>query len=453
MFTKRLLPGLCCLLGLTVHAQYGPDIAARASFETPSPWSVHFQLTTVDMGHFSFPAKYSGPNSLVDTPEHNITSLTTSFFLGRKLWKGAAVYFNPEVSGGRGLSHATGMAGFPNGETFRIGDPSPAIYTARFFLQQNIPLGHTGYIIQEDDVNQVRDSIPIERLTLSIGKFSLDDFFDDNLFSHDPRAQFLNWSLMSNGAWDYPANTRGYTVGLVAELFLKGFAIRGSMVQEPRQANGPDMDPDIFKYYGLTLELEKPIKIGDQPGTIRLLGFFNQSRAIPYTQVLQEVKQGDSSNVGVFSGATLSNGYGNKKGWGLSANQNIDDNVGVFLRASWNDGKTGTWAFTEIDQSASAGVQVLGKLWKRPNDVVGGAFVLNGISSGHQDYLKAGLTGFMLGDGNLNYGHEGVAEFYYSARLFAHVFLSADYQWCKNPGYNRDRGPVSIYGFRGHIEF
>jgi high affinity Mn2+ porin len=439
-------------LGATAQ-QYNPDIAARAIFVAPEPWSVHFQLTSVDMGHFAFPAAYTGPNSLVDTPEHNVTSLTTSFFLGRKLWAGAALYFNPEVSGGRGLSNATGMAGFPNGETFRIGNPAPAIYTARFFFQQNIPLGHTGYIIQEDDVNQVRDSIPIQRLTLSVGKFSLDDFFDDNLFSHEARTQFLNWALMSNGAWDYPANTRGYTVGLTAEFFLKGFAVRGSIAQEPRQANGPDLDPDIFKYHGITIEGEKPIVIGKQPGTIRLLVFDDLTRAVAYSTVLNQVQHGDSSLVGVFDGTVLSPAHGSKYGWGLSANQNITDNVGVFLRASWNDGKTGTWAFTEIDETISAGVSVLGKLWHRPYDVTGVAGVLNGISSGHQAFLKAGFKGFMIGDGNLDYGHEGILEYYYSLRLFAHVFLSADYQWAHNPGYNKARGPVNIYAFRGHIEF
>lgn len=450
---KRLLVLFMAGPVLTGRAQYNPDIAARASFANPSPWSVHFQLTAIDMGHFAFPAAYSGPNSMVDTPEHNVTSLTTSFFLGRKLWKGAAIYFNPEVSGGRGLSHATGMAGFPNGETFRIGDPAPAIYTARLFFQQNIPLGHTGYIIQEDDVNQVRDSIPIQRLTLSVGKFSLDDFFDDNEFSHDARSQFLNWSLMSNGAWDYPANTRGYTFGLVAEFFLKGFAVRGSIAAEPRQANGPDMDQNIGKYHGLTLEAEKPISIGGQPGTIRVLGFTNLTRAVGYNEFLQQAKQGDSSNAGVFTGETLSHEHGAKSGWGLSANQHISDNVGVFVRASWNDGRTNTWAFTEIDHSVSAGLQLFGKLWKRPYDVFGAAGVLNGISAGHQAFLKAGFTGFMIGDGNLNYGHEGVFEAYYLCRLFPHVFLSADYQWAHNPAYNKDRGPVNIYAFRGHIEF
>src|SRR6202012_1189831 len=170
---QRLLLLISCIPVLAVRAQYNPDIAARASFANPSPWSVHFQLTAIDMGHFAFPAAYSGPNSMVDTPEHNVTSLTTSFFLGRKLWKGAAAYFNPEVSGGRGLSHATGMAGFPNGETFRIGNPAPVFYTARLYVQQNIPLGHGGYTFATDDVNQVGDLVPVRRLTISLGKFSL----------------------------------------------------------------------------------------------------------------------------------------------------------------------------------------------------------------------------------------------------------------------------------------
>jgi len=445
---------LLVLLSLSGIAQVNPDIAARASFAKPDPWSVHFQLTVVSQGHFAFPAAYSGKNSMVDTAEKDVTSLTTSFFLGRKLWKGAAVYFNPEVSGGKGLSGATGMAGFPNGETFRIGNPAPAFYTARAFFQQNIPLGrHTAYVYVNDDVNQVSDSVPIQRLTLSGGKFSLDDFFDDNLFSHDARSQFLNWSLMSNGAWDYPANTRGYTQGVVVELFEPTWAVRGSIVQEPRQANGPDLDENIFKYHGITLEGEKSYKIGLQSGTVRILGFYNLTRAPTYEKVVQQVKAGDSSLVDIFNGSELSQEHGAKYGWGISANQNITRDLGVFFRASWNDGKTATWAFTEIDQSISAGLSLTGTSWKRPDDHMGGAFVINGISSGHQDFLKAGLNGFMIGDGNLNYGHEGIAEFYYSAKLFDHTYLSADYQFAHNPAYNKDRGPINIYGFRVHIEF
>jgi high affinity Mn2+ porin len=444
-----LISCLLCTLSLESSAQTPGDSAAVR----PNPWSVHFQLTVVSMGHFAFPATYSGKNSMVDTVEKNVTSLTSTVFLGRKLWRGAAIYFNPEISGGRGLSDATGMAGFPNGETFRIGNPAPAFYTARLYIQQTIPLGHTAYTYAADDVNQVGDSVPIRRITLSLGKFSLDDFYDDNPFSHDPRGQFLNWSLMSNGAWDYPANTRGYTQGLVAELFEPTWAIRASAVMEPRQANGPDLDNNIFDYHGLTLEAEKSFTIGSQPGTVRALGFYNLTRAPTYAKVVQEVKAGDSSLVGIFSGAALSHDHGAKYGWGISANQNITRDLGLFLRASWNDGKTATWAFTEIDQSISAGLQLAGKPWHRPEDHLGGAFVLNGISSGHQAFLKAGLNGFMVGDGNLTYGHEGIAEVYYAAKLFPHTYLTADYQFCNSPGYNKDRGPINIYAIRAHIEF
>lgn len=454
MRTKALLI-LFLIAGLSLRslAQIDPNIASRGSFANPDPWSVHFQLTVVSMGHGDFPAAYSGRNSMVDTTEKDVTSLTTSFFLGRKLWKGAAAYFNPEVSGGKGLSGATGMAGFPNGETFRIGNPAPVYYTARLFIQQNIPLGHTGYTFVSDDVNQVSDSVPISRLTISAGKFSLDDFFDDNLYSHDPRSQFLNWSLMSNGAWDYPANTRGYTQGGVIELFEPTWAARFSITQVPRQANGPDLDENIFMYHGMTLEVEKSFKLFGQPGTIRALGFTNLTRAPSYAKVLQEVKEGDSSLVNIFDGTQLSHEHGSKSGWGISANQGLTNDLGLFLRASWNDGKTATWAFTEIDQSVSGGLVLAGTSWKRPDDRLGGAYVVNGISSGHQAYLNAGLYGFMIGDGKLDYAHEGILELYYSAKLFAHAYLTGDYQLAHNPGYNKDRGPVNIYAFRVHIEF
>ena len=161
----------------------------------------------------AFHAAYSGQNSLADTVESNALSLTTTLFIGRKLWKGAAFYFNPEIAGGEGFSGAKGIAGFTNGETFRIGDPTPTLYTARAYLQQQIPLKGSSYKDVDDDINQVAGKVPTSYINISAGKFAISDFFDDNKFSHDPRTQFLNWSLMSNGAWDYPANTRGYTIG------------------------------------------------------------------------------------------------------------------------------------------------------------------------------------------------------------------------------------------------
>ncbi|RFM25624.1 carbohydrate porin [Deminuibacter soli] len=417
-------------------------------------WTMHFQLTAVSQSHPSFKAQYSGPNSLVDSAEKGLLSVTTTLFAGKRLWKNAAVYFNPEIAGGSGMSGAKGIAGFPNGETFRIGNPAPALYVARAYLQQHIALANATYVQANDDINQVQAMIPDRRITISAGKFAISDFYDDNAFSHDPRTQFLNWSLMSNGAWDYPANTRGYTVGLVAELIQPGWAIRLSGVQVPKKANGPELDGKIFKANGETLEFEKSYTLGKRAGTVRLLGFFNTTQAPGYRATIKQTQQGDSTNVPVFTGdADLQHYGGSKWGWGVNANQDISDNTGVFFRASWNDGKTATWAFTEIDRSISGGIHINGNGWKRPNDHIGAAIVVNGISKDHRDFLASGLHGFIIGDGQLNYGSENIAEVYYAAQLFKHVIFSGDYQFVSHPAYNKDRGPVHVFAIRGHIEF
>jgi high affinity Mn2+ porin len=450
MMRKQIFLGLALLpLMQAVKAQQADSMRS-----TSSNWTTHFQLTVVSQNHPSFKAAYSGPNSLVDTAETGITSVTTTLFIGRKLWKGAAFYFNPELAGGSGLSKATGVAGFPNGETFRIGSPAPALYVARAYLQQHIALGNAHDQPVSDDVNQLGGYVPDSRITLSAGKFALSDFFDDNLYSHDPRSQFLNWSLMSNGAWDYPANTRGYTVGLVAELVQPGWALRASVVQVPAKANGPKLDSKIGKASGETVEFEKSYSIHHLPGTVRLLGFYNTSRAPGYKDAIAKAAMGDSSSADVISGAVQGDRFGGRKfGWGISLNQDIAENIGGFFRASWNDGKTATWAFTEIDKSISSGLHFNGRMWKRPNDHFGAAFVINGLSRDHRDYLRAGLHGFILGDGQLNYGSEGIIECYYAAQVFPHMFLSGDYQFVNHPGYNKDRGPVHVFALRGHIEF
>ena len=177
--------------------------------------SDHFQLTIISQSHSGFDVPYKGTNSLADSVEVGATSLTATLFLGTKLWKGASFYINPEVSGGSGLSYSLGVAGALNGESYRIGDPDPKVSIARAYLQQTFPIGKTTYLDVADDINQVKDRVPESRITISAGKFAISDFYDKNLYSHDPRSQFLNWSLMSNGAWDYPANTKGYTYGLV----------------------------------------------------------------------------------------------------------------------------------------------------------------------------------------------------------------------------------------------
>lgn len=421
----------------------------------PSGWSYHFQLTVIDQGHSGFKAPYSGMNSLADSVETGATSITTTLFLGRKLWKNAGIYVNPELSGGRGLSYALGVAGALNGETYRIGDPAPMVSIARAYLQQMIPLGNTGYEEQEDAPNQLGGKVPSNRIVLSAGKFSISDFYDKNSYSHDPRARFFNWALMSNGAWDYPANTKGYTMGLVAELIKPAWELRVSSVAVPTVANHPNMEYKFGKAHSETLEFVKNIHLIDKrPGSVALLLSYTASRAPSYQEGLAALKAGDTGLLEVISGNAENNTYGGKKtGVCLNLQQELTDDLGFFARAGWNDGKHASWAFTEIDETISAGLSLKGTRWKRKDDVAGLAEVVNGISADHRAFLKAGGYGFIIGDGNLNYGHEAITEAYYNARITQSFWLTFDYQMVLNPGYNKDRhGPVHVFGLRGHIE-
>ena len=426
---------------------------AQQTIDSSKNWSYHVQLTVINQGHPSFKAEYSGINSLENAAEKKAVSITSTLYVGRKLWKNAVIYGNAEIAGGSGISAAKGIAGFPNGETFRIGDAAPAAYLARLFFQQHIPLPNTTYEQIEREPNQIAALIPTSRITITAGKFSLSDFFDDNHYSHDPRTQFMNWSLMSNGAWDYPANTRGYTSGIIAELIKPGWSVRISSVVVPRKANGLQMDYKISKAHSETLEIEKNWK-SPHPGAIRLLTFHTVSQAPAYATTISEVKMGDSSSVEVYTGVKEWKIYGGKKfGFGINAEQELTDGMGVFFKSSWNDGKTATWAFTEIDRSISAGINIKGGRWKRPFDEIGIAKVVNGLSVDHRNFLNAGLYGFIVGDGRLRYGAEKIREIYYQAQLAKTLYASLDYQFVNHPAYNKDRGPVNVFAIRAHVEF
>jgi high affinity Mn2+ porin len=415
----------------------------------PSNWSLHFQQTIIDQWHSAIKAPYSGPYSL-QTRESAKLSLTTTLFLGRRLWRGASVYLNPEVAGGSGLSSARGIAGFTNGETFRIGVADPVLYLARLFGRQVFAFGE-GTQQVEDGPNQIGGPAPTKFLAINAGKFSIADFFDQNSYSHDPRSQFFNWSLMSAGGWDYPANTRGYTVGAVVEYVTPSFALRAGSTLVPTYANGPKLNYNYSEAHAETVELSHTHTLGGHTGTVRLLGFRNVAPMGDYraaTAANPRLHQ-DTSAVALFrqTGRT-------KTGFVINAEQELTNNLGAFLRVSYNDGKYETWAFTEIDRSASLGLSTTGARWQRPNDRFGAAIVVNGISPEHRDYLAGGGYGFIIGDGQLTYAPEAIFETYYSVNFpRQHTTLSPDYQFVLNPAYNRDRGPVHVVGLRLHVAF
>jgi high affinity Mn2+ porin len=420
--------------------------------DTGSRWSFHFQCTAIDQYHGKFNAPYSGKNSLQDTTEQDM-SVTSTIFLGLRLWKYASIYCNPEISGGKGFSGTTGIAGFPNGEIYRVGNPVTQAYIARGYFQQSIALGGSHDTLITDDQNQVQQYLPSKRITITVGKFSLADFFDNNPYSHDARSQFMNWVLMDNGAWDYPANTRGYTYGAVIQLIEPTWYVQLSDALEPYQANGPVMDPNFTKTFGISLETGFTFKAAGKTGGLSLLLFMNQTRAPYYEDAIAAFNE--TGNTALLNIDDDSAYNGDKKyGVGISFNYPLSKYLSFFMRAGWNDGKTGDWAFTEVDETVTPGLSFDGEWWKRKGDNFGIAFIANGLSKEHIAFENAGGYQFIIGDGILeHYKPEQILETYYQFKFFDHLFFAPDFQYVVNPAYNADRGPVSIYSVRVHLEF
>jgi high affinity Mn2+ porin len=430
---------LLVILGLSSAIAFAQDTVKQARA------SLHFQQTVITQTKPPFNAPYSGQNSLSPYSE-TASSITTTFFGDLRLWKGFDAVFNPELSGGAGLSRTLGVAGFPNGETFRVGSASPAIYIGRLYFRQNFEWGKEKDTL-DDQPNQLAGTRSKRYLTLSAGKFGMADFFDGNEFAHDPRGQFMNWSLMDNASWDYPANTRGYVIGLFAELGQPDWTLRFALTMVTTVPNESIWDAKIGKANTQTLEYERRYTINGQKGTLRLLGFLNNGKFGDYNLAIQQSPKAPNVDT--------TQAYGRHKyGFGINADQYLTKDFGVFAKASWNDGHTETWFFTEIDRSISFGGTLKGTSWHRGDDELALAFVMNGISKPHRDYLAAGGYGFIIGDGALNYQPEMIAEVYYKINAYQHkLWLTPDYQFIVNPAYNHDRGPVNVFGIRAHIEF
>jgi high affinity Mn2+ porin len=452
MTNRKMLFAGCLLLAWSLpgHAQ---DPAAAASDVSPltladtesERWNLYYQATSIGDYHGTFIAPYTGPLSLRDYVEHDV-SLTTTLFFTARLEQNTFLIFNPEIAGGKGFSGVTGFGNQPNGEIPRVATATPKPYLARLYLQHDFGFGHETER-QESDENQLAGDRPMNRYSVYAGRFTITDFFDGNNYSHDPRTQFMAWGVMYNGAWDYPADTRGYTWGIVQEVHTRNWAFRYGIVAEPKVANGSQFDRRLFRDHGQVWEAERRYSLRKREGAIRLLGYDNRTQAGSYGDALRLAAQ-----TGTTPDVTLTSRVGTLKyGLGVRFDQALTSDIGVFSRLGWNDGQTETWAFTPIDRLASGGVSVKGTRWRRKFDVAGTSFTAGGLSGVHHQYLAAGGLDFSIGDGRLNYAPEYVWESYYSARIVPGLYAAFDLQYDSNPAYNHDRGPVTIYSIRLHM--
>ncbi len=423
-----------------------PNLPPRALL----PYELGFQATLIDQQLFRFHSPYEGPNSLRSRNE-NEKSDTYTLYLGVRLTQGLEAYVNPEMARGNGISEALGLAGYTNGDVIRNPTLGQQPYLARYFLRETIATGQGEEKIEPGE-NQIEGLRPRHRLVLTFGKVGTNDIFDTNSYANNTRTQFMNWALINNGAYDYAADTRGYTQGFAAEWVNPDWALRLGSFQMPTEANGPNLSGDLIHSRGdqMEVELHPHLLRKQSPFVMRLLAYRNFARMGSYREALALAAQTHTTPdiTAVRKRGAV------KYGFGLNFEQPLGDdgNTGLFGRYGWDDGATESFAYTEIDRTFCLGGQLSGARWHRPEDHLAIAFVQNDLSAAHRDYLAAGGLGFLLGDGKLNYGSEQIVETYYSYQLAKPLALSLDYQFINHPGYNRDRGPVSVLSLRLHLE-
>lgn len=451
---RRLRNTLAALaLGLGLHgtaladpaAPNAPEPAATQDLPEPQPWNLHGQFTSVTQWHPAFSARYSGPNSLTPASEDRATTDLT-LFLGVRLWKGAELYANPEIDQGFGLNNTLGMAGFPSAEAYKVGKNDPYHKLPRLFLRQVIDLGGAPQAM-ESAPNQLGGTRAADNLTLTIGKFSVIDIFDTNAYAHDPRGDFLNWSVVDAGAFDYAADAWGYTHGAAVEWTQSWWTVRGGFFALSKVPNSATIDTS-YKQYAWVGEFEARHQWLGRPGKVKLLAFANRARMGGYGDALSLAQQtGDTPDTSLVRHLAW------RAGIALNVEQELAPDLGFFARASMNDGSKETYEFTDINRSVSAGFSLKGDRWDRHDDTVGVAVVVNGLSRAARRYFEDGGLGVLIGDGALNYGTERIAELYYNWAAMRHLTLGLNYQYVVHPAYNRDRGPVSIVGLRVHADF
>jgi len=389
-------------------------------------------------------------NSLISKAESMYTFSATAHW-GARVWKDGELYFNPEIVSGVPFSNnLVGLGSFTNGEITRAGGMDPKLYRQRLFLRQTWNQGG-GTEKVESDFNQMAGTVDKNRIVLTAGNFSTLDVFDDNAYAKDPRTQFMNWGNWTYSSFDYAADARGYGWGFAVEWYLDDWVFKLGRMTGPKEPNGLAVDYQIAKHYGDQFEVERSHTIANHPGKARVLLWRDRANMASFSDALTYLNTYNPSDKETI--LQVRNGDKTKYGLGFNVEQDIYSNVGVFMRVMKTDGRTETYAFTEVDNSFSAGVLIKGGAWSRPEDNVGLSFMQNQLSNDRRKYLEAGGISFFIGDGTLSYKPENIFEGFYSFGIYKNTWLTADYQRISNPAYNSARGPVSVYAFRLHSEF
>ena len=478
----RTLLAVCLIAGVTLSAQTSqkssdqPLDTAQADSPHPQPdtpaifphsdrgrYFIAGQANIIFQAHAPFHSPYDGPNSMLSRGEYK-TSLVGTLFLGYELLKNPSrhldLIYDEESAGGRGISEALGLAGFTNLDVVRNPTLGPTPYLAR--VQLHGTLGLSSKMTEADrGPFALATEVPERRLELRVGKMGLPDTFDLNPVGTDSHLQFLNWTVDNNGAWDYAADTRGYTWGAIAEYDDKNFSARYGLALMPTVANGIDMDWALRRASGQNTELEwrhnllGSLTSPDRKGALRLLTYTNHAHMGLYRDAVKAYLAGADATPDITKHETFG---AVKYGFGLNFDQELTGNARAFGRFGWNEGQHESYAYTEVDQTIEFGgdyslANGLFGLPRRPNDKLGLAFVSNAIKRDHQNYLRLGGLGFLLGDGKLNYAREDILEGYYTTHTWRGLSYALDGQFIQHPGYNQDRGPVLVESVRMHIDF
>lgn len=449
--------GLTTALLTTVLA--GLPSLSHAESSDIEDMSAHIQLTYNWQEHPAFSAAYSGPNSIPTIAEKMYTFTTTGFF-GFRPWQGGEIYLTPEISQGVPFStNLIGMGGFSNGEITRAAGTNPTLYRQKLFLRQTWNQGGESQRVESGQNNQMAGWVDKNRVVLTVGNFSTLDVFDPNTYAKDPRTQFMNWGSWTYAAYDYAADARGFGWGAALEWYKNDWVLRAGRMTGPALPNMQPVDQSIFKHFGDQIEIEHAHTLHDHPGAIRVLAWRDRAILASFSDALAWLKVNPNplgANVPYAGPDALLAVRGtekNKYGLGVNIEQELDKNTGFFMRAMVTDGRTETYAFTEVDDSISTGVVFKGNAWGRSEDGLGLSLMRNYLSVDRRNFLALSGTSFFIGDGALNYRPEDIFEGYYSFNLYKDAWLTADYQRMQNPAFNADRGPINIFALRFHTEF